>query len=74
MYQQQDDWKNEYVDIDNLEMRTKIYLNKHINKDLFMFIYKNGDNIIATCGLQIIDYLPQCNDNGKLGYIVMFIH
>lgn len=25
--------------------------------------------IVATCGLQVIDYLPQCNDNGKYGYI-----
>ena len=26
-------------------------------------------NIIATCCLQIIEYLPQCNDNGKQGFI-----
>lgn len=25
--------------------------------------------IIATCGLQRIDMLPQCNDNGQYGYM-----
>ena len=27
------------------------------------------NNIIAICCLQIIEYLPQCNDNGRQGYI-----
>lgn len=34
-----------------------------------MFIEEKGNSIVATCGMQIIDYLLQCDDNGKLGYI-----
>ena len=34
-----------------------------------MFIEEKEDDIIAICCLQIIEYIPQCNDNGKQGYI-----
>lgn len=67
--QQKDDWQEEYNDKSNLLERTKIYLEKHLNKDLYIFVEEMDNKIIATCGLQIIEYLPQCNDNGKQGYI-----
>lgn len=67
--QQKDDWKDEYVDKYNLMNTTKIYLEKHLNNDFYAFIEEKDDDIIAICCLQIIEYLPQCNDNGKQGYI-----
>jgi len=67
--QQMDDWKEEYENKLDLFNRTKIYLKKHLNKDLYIFVEEENGNIIATCGIQIIDYLPQCNDNGKQGYV-----
>ena len=67
--QQKEDWKDEYNDKFNLLEKTEEYLKKHLNHDLFIFLEENKNKIIATCGLQIIEYLPQCNDNGKQGYI-----
>lgn len=67
--QQKDDWKEEYVDRFDLYSSTQKFLLNHLNKDLFIFFYVIDEQIVATCGLQIIDLLPQCNDNGKLGYI-----
>ena len=69
LIQQKDDWKEEYENIDNFELRTKSYLENHLNKDLFMLIERLENKIIATCGIQIIEYMPQCNDNGLIGYI-----
>ena len=67
--QQKDDWKKEYEDKTNLYEKTRRYLNKHLNKDIYFFIVKKDNKIIAKCGIQIIEYLPQCNDNGLTGYI-----
>lgn len=67
--QQRDDWKDEFEDNYNLLDRTNKYLKNHINKDLFVYIEEHNQEIIATCGLQIINYLPQCNDNGIQGFI-----
>ena len=67
--QQKDDWKEEYEDKYDLIKTTKSYLENHLNKDFFAFIEEKDNNIIAICCLQIIEYLPQCNDNGKQGYI-----
>ena len=67
--QQKDDWKEEYVDKYDLFETTKLYLKNHLNKDFFAFIEEIENDIIAICCLQIIEYLPQCNDNGKQGYI-----
>ena len=67
--QQKDDWDDSYVDKYDLKKTTKEYLTNHLNKDLYIFIVKDNNNIIATCGIQIINTLPQCNDNGKEGYI-----
>ena len=65
--QQQDDWKNDYDNKNDLLNTTKIYLEKHLNSDFFCFIEEMNNNIIATCCLQVIELLPQCNDNGKQG-------
>lgn len=67
--QQKDDWKEQYEDKYDLLKTTKVYLEKHLNNDFFAFIEEIEDNMIAICCLQIIEYLPQCNDNGKQGYI-----
>ncbi len=67
--QQKDDWQEEYYDKYNLINTTKLYLEKHLNNDFYAFIEEQEDEIIAICCLQIIEYLPQCNDNGKQGYI-----
>lgn len=67
--QQKDDWKDEYEDKYDLIEKTKLYLANHLNKDFFASIEEIDDNIIAICCLQIIEYLPQCNDNGRQGYI-----
>ena len=67
--QQKDDWKEEYADKYDLFETTKLYLKNHLNKDFFAFIEEIDDNIIAICCIQIIEYLPQCNDNGRQGYI-----
>lgn len=69
MLQQQDDWEEDYEDKFNLYERTKEYLNKHLNKDLYMFLNVVDKRIVSTCGLQIIEYLPQCVDNGVQGFI-----
>ena len=65
--QQKDDWKEQYEDKYDLLKTTKAYLEKHLNKDFFAFIEEIDNRIIAICCLQIIEYLPQCNDNGKQG-------
>ena len=67
--QQKEDWNKDYHDVDNFKSRTKIFLKKHINKDVFILITRLNKQIIATCGLQIFNFLPQCNDQGKIGII-----
>lgn len=67
--EQKEDWGNEFEDRNDLVFTTKLYLEKHLNKDFFAFIEEIDNNIVATCCLQIIEYLPQCNDNGKQGFI-----
>lgn len=67
--QQKDDWKEEYDDKYDLVKTTKLYLKKHLNNDFFAFIEEIDGNIVSICCLQIIECLPQCNDNGKQGYI-----
>lgn len=67
--QQKDDWQEEYEDKMNLKETTKKYLSKHLNGDIYFFIARESNKIIATCGIQIIEYLPQCNDNGLMGHI-----
>ena len=67
--QQKAIWKDEYDDKYNLVNTTKKYLEKHLNNDFYAFIEEKGNDIIAICCLQIVEYIPQCNDNGKHGYI-----
>ena len=67
--QQKDDWQEEYENKMDLKETTKKYLNTHLNKDIYFFIIRKNNKIIATCGLQIIEQLPQCNNNGLMGYI-----
>ena len=67
--QQKDDWKDEYVDKYNLLKITKTYMKKYLNNNNYAFIEEKDDDIIAICCLQIVEYMPQCNDNGKYGYI-----
>lgn len=67
--QQKDEWQEEYEDKNNLKEITKSYLNKHLNNDIYFFVVRENNKIVATCGLQIIEQLPQCNNNGLMGYI-----
>lgn len=67
--QQKAIWKDEYDDKYNLVNTTKKYLEKHLNNDFYAFIEEKGNDIIAICCLQVVEYIPQCNDNGKHGYI-----
>ncbi|HIR73972.1 TPA: GNAT family N-acetyltransferase [Candidatus Ventrenecus avicola] len=69
IFQQKDEWQEEYIDKFDLYNSTKKFLTNHLNKDLYIFINIIDENIVATCGQQVVDLLPQCNDNGKLGYI-----
>ena len=53
----------------NLSINTRDYLTNHLNKDLYIFIESRDNKIVATCSLQIIKKLPQCNNNEIYGYI-----
>lgn len=68
--QQKDDWQELYPNKDeDFYKITKKYLEEHLNHDIFFFIETIDDKIIATCGLQIIKYMPQCVESGIEGYI-----
>lgn len=68
--QQKDDWKELYPNKDEeFFIITKDYLKEHLNKDIFFFIEIIEDKIVATCGLQVIKYMPQCVESGIEGYI-----
>ena len=68
--QQKDDWQEEYPNKDEeLYVNTKKYLEEHLNNDIFVFIERQDDKIVATCGIQIIQYMPQCVESGLEGYI-----
>ena len=66
--QQKDDWKELYPNKDE-EFYAVRYLEEHLNKDIFFFIEIIDNKIIATCGLQVIKYMPQCVKSGVEGYI-----
>ena len=75
--QQHEDWGSEYIDYDsNFYNRTFDVLEDFIcwkngvqpSKGV-IFIAEIKGKIIATCGLQKINMLPQCNDDGKYGFI-----
>ena len=70
--QQHEDWEDEYFDFDNnLYNRTLDAMTKFIlaPQNGVIFIAETVGEIISTCGLQIINMIPQCNDNGKYGFI-----
>ena len=69
--QQKEDWDEEYPEGEDERLYevTKKYLIKHLNEDIIFFIEEQENHIIATCGLQIITYMPQCVESGKEGYI-----
>ena len=68
--QQKEDWQELYPNKDEeFYNLTKNYLNDHLNKDIFMFVEILESKIVATCGLQIINYLPQCRENSTKGYL-----
>lgn len=68
--QQKDDWKELYPNKDeDFYSTTKKYLEKHLNNDIIFFIEIIDNKIVATCGLQIIKYMPQCIESGIEGYI-----
>lgn len=68
--QQKDAWDGLYPNKDEeFYMITKNYLEEHLNKDIFLFVEVLDDKIVATCGLQIIKYMPQCVKSGIEGYI-----
>lgn len=69
--QQHDDWGSDYPNNDNdFYNRTLSYMNTAIRScDFKMFVAEIEGSIIATCGLQVIHMLPQCNDEGKYGFI-----
>ena len=67
--QQKEDWNKDYQDVDNFKSRTETFLIQHLNKDIFILIKRIDYRIIATCGLQLFNSLPQCNDQGKIGII-----
>ena len=53
-----------------LQNNSKIFFEKHLNNDYFCFIKEINGEIIATCAIQIIEYLPlYTNLSGKIGYI-----
>lgn len=67
--QQKDDWREQYEDKFDLYKVTYDYMKIHLNKDLITLVYEIDSNIVASCSMQIIKYLPQCNDNGIQGWI-----
>lgn len=75
MLQQREDWGTDYEDYDgNFYNRTVSALKQFIGCDkqkskAVIFIAEAHGAIIATCGLQSISMLPQCNDNGNYGFI-----
>lgn len=59
-----------HCDDRELQDKAKIYFSKHLNKDYFCFIEEINNNIIATCAVQVIEYLPlYTNLSGRVGYI-----
>lgn len=68
--QQRDDWGLEYCDYDGKfkERTLRFFKSLDINNCL-IFVADLDNKIIATCGVQFVSMLPQCNDNGNYGYI-----
>lgn len=74
--QQIDDWGSEYSDMNNdFYDRTLKSLGELLRVDdaqqsnCTIFVAEKDSKIVATCGIHEVNMLPQCNDNGKYGYI-----
>lgn len=69
--QQKEDWQEEYpIGKDNeFYEATKNYLTEQLNKQIFFFLEIEDNQIIAHCGLQIMNYMPQCVTNGREGFL-----
>ncbi len=53
-----------------LQNNAKIFFEKHLNNDYFCFIKEINNEIVATCAIQVMEYLPlYTNLSGKIGYI-----
>lgn len=53
-----------------MKNKAKEFFDKHLNQDYICFVEEIDRMIIATCAVQIIEYLPLCtNLSGKVGYI-----
>lgn len=58
------------VEQTDLEERTRIFLEKNINQDLYMFGTFVNDELVSICGFIISRYFPQANDlNGEIAYV-----
>lgn len=59
------------MDIDKIVQirikQQKYICKKHLNNDFYAFIEEKASDIIAICCLQIVEYIPQRND--ERGYI-----
>lgn len=67
---QKEDYKERYPNNDkDLYIKTKKYLEEHLNKDIYIFIEIIDEKIVGTCALQIINYMPTCLKSGIEGYI-----
>lgn len=59
-----------HCDDRELQNKAEAYFSKHLNKDYFCFVEENNNRIIATCAVQVIEYLPlYTNLSGRIGYI-----
>ena len=67
--QQKDDWSTTDINDDKLKEKTVKYLEEHLNRDLIIFIKVVNGVIVAILGLQVLNFLPQYNDNDKYGFI-----
>lgn len=69
--QQSDDWKLDFTESPDFHSRTKAFLESFLKNEEngVIFVAVNNKKIIATCGLQIMNLMPQCNDDGKYAYI-----
>lgn len=70
--QQHEDWETDYFDYDNnFYHRTFNAMTSFMSAPHggVIFVGEIDGYIIATCGLQLINMLPQCNDDGKYGFI-----
>ena len=59
---------NENITVE-YENNIRDYLVKHLNKTVYIIVYKKDNKIVATCGIQIIENFPIATNNGKVGYI-----